>query len=117
MKDNFQETDLLKSICKGLQIWNKISYFLNISTIDNVDVYQSELQFFKQDIVKFYEVGAKTFLSKDNNNIGNDETFYMHCLRFYLPVHAKLYLKNIKWDWEFLICKDLKEETKSLKIH
>ena len=30
-------------------------------------------------------ISAKTFLTKDQDNSGDDETFYLHVLRFYLP--------------------------------
>ena len=38
---------------------------------------------------KFYNVGAKTILTKNPANPGDDETFYLHVLRFYLPQIAK----------------------------
>ena len=41
------------------------------------------------DIKLFYEVGGRTFLTKSSADIGGDETFYLHCLRFYMPRIAK----------------------------
>ena len=37
----------------------------------------------------FYKVGAKSFLT-EGSTIGNEETFYMHALRFYTPAIAKI---------------------------
>ena len=47
---------------------------------------------------KFYTIGGRSFLTKKTissiGNIGNDETFYMHTLRFYLPQIADETLKK-----------------------
>ena len=50
---------------------------------------------FEESLKDFYEVGGKSFLTK-GDKIGDDETFYMHCLRFYLPDIAKKTLKDHK---------------------
>ena len=39
---------------------------------------------FKSDVKLFYTVGSRTFLSRRGTE-GEVETFYMHCLRYYLP--------------------------------
>ena len=51
---------------------------------------------FKQNLNLFYKVGGRSFLTKDTNNIGGDETFYMHCLKFYMPMIAEVTLKRHK---------------------
>ena len=42
---------------------------------------------FNKSLKQFYEHGKFTFLTK--NCPEDDKTFYMHCLRFYLPQKAK----------------------------
>ena len=37
---------------------------------------------------------SRSFLTKDTNNIGGDETFYMHCLNFYIPMIAEVTLES-----------------------
>ena len=43
-----------------------------------------------------YTIGGKTFLTEDVTKPGGDETFYMHCLRFYMPKLAKETLEKHK---------------------
>ena len=43
----------------------------------------------KKKLQKVYDFGAKTILTKNPANPGDDETFYLHVLRFYLPQIAK----------------------------
>ena len=43
---------------------------------------------FENNVKDFYEIGGKTFLRK-GNIFGDDEKFYVHCLRLYLPMNAK----------------------------
>ena len=76
-------------IVKGLQIWYNIVPFLAITTIGTrTELYKKVMTQFENDVKDFYEIGGKTFLTKWNI-VGDDETFYMHCLRFYLPMNAK----------------------------
>ena len=44
--------------------------------------------FFTQNVKKFYEVGARTFLSK--KYVGDQEHLYSHVLRFYMPQFANI---------------------------
>ena len=83
------ETPNLKSVCEGLTLWEEITPFLVITTIKDVPKYMVELEKWVDKLKRFYEVGEKTFLTKNPSNPGDDETFYLHCLRFYLPQIAK----------------------------
>ena len=85
LNKSFVETPNLKGICDGLTLWEQITPFLVITCIDNVTTYRHELDVWVDKLKKFYEVGKTTFLTKNPSNQGDDETFYMHCLRFYLP--------------------------------
>ena len=42
---------------------------------------------FINNVKAFYKAGSKTFLTK--KNVGDNETFYLHALRFYLPKIAE----------------------------
>ena len=46
--------------------------------------YLREIETFKFNVKEFYSAGLRTFLSSPSQN-GDDETFYMHCLRYYVP--------------------------------
>ena len=49
---------------------------------------------FKQNLDLFYKVEGRSFLTKDRNNIGGEETFYMHYLKFYMPMIAEVTLQR-----------------------
>ena len=66
--------------------------FLQITKIDDQSEYEAKMSQFVEHTKDFYEVGGKLFLMKGGKS-GDDETFYMHCLRFYLPDIAKKTLK------------------------
>ena len=89
LKSTFEDTDTLKDLCEGLELWQKITPFLVITTIKNIDEYNELKKKFVSNLKKFYTIGGISFLTKksisSNRNIGNDETFYMHTLRFFLP--------------------------------
>ena len=89
LKENFQDTKTLSNLCEGLLLWEEISPFLVITDIEDVDDYEKKLVSFTDNLKKFYKVGSESFLTKDKRNPGGDETFYMHCLRFYLPKIAR----------------------------
>ena len=57
--------------------------FLKISRVKDEAVYPSLIMKFKTDLSEFYKCGKYTFLTK--RNYGDDESFYFHCLRFYIP--------------------------------
>ena len=93
LNNEFSNTKQKDHIIKGLEIWSKIVTFLQITTIDDESKYKEKLNQFEENLKDFYEVGGKSFLTK-GDKIGDDETFYMHCLRFYLPDIAKKTLKD-----------------------
>ena len=94
LKENFIETIVLNDLCNSLIEWEHISPFLLKTSIENVTVYKQELKDFINHLKLFYEIGAQSFLTKDARVVGGDETFYMHCLRFYLPHIAQLTLER-----------------------
>ena len=60
-----------------------------MSKINSIDKYKNDLAQWEIKLKFFYEVGKNTFLTKDHDHPGDDETFYLHVLRFYLPQIAK----------------------------
>ena len=87
LKANFVQTNTLNDLCELLEIWTKISPFLVITDISDVSEYKSKLTTFERNLKDFYKIGRRSFLTLKED--GDDETFYMHVLRFYLPRIAK----------------------------
>ena len=54
------------------------------------------METFVENVKEFYEIGKRTFLTKVQSQVGGDETFYLHCLRFYMPKIAKETLEKHK---------------------
>ena len=87
--ENFVETPLLKDLHNGLLLWKKITPFLVMTTIENGPECEVKMNEFVENIKLFHEVGKRTFLTKSSADVGGDETFHLHCLRFYMPRIAK----------------------------
>ena len=61
-----------------------------ITCIDDIEKYKNDLIKWEDMLKNFYKAGATTFLTKNPQNEGDDdETFYLHVLRFYLPKIAQ----------------------------
>ena len=87
LKKTFLPGAVLDDLCNGLLLWQSITPFLIITKIDNN--YAQKLDEFERNLKSFYDVGSRSFLTKNPASIGDDETFYLHTLRFYLPNIAK----------------------------
>ena len=83
IRDNFVMTEDIEYLCQGLELWYDLESFLKISTVKDESSFPSLINNFKTNLSKFYKCGKFTFLTK--RNYGDDETFYFHCLRFYIP--------------------------------
>ena len=94
LKDKFHTTESLQYLRDGLLLFLKITPFLVITTIDNVEEYKKKMLEFNTNIKLFYNAGKYTFLTKNVSSPGDDETFYLHCLRFYIPQIAEVTLKK-----------------------
>lgn len=94
LKEHFCETQILKDLCDGLQVWNELTPFLVIVDIDDVQCYENELQTFTANLKLFYDIGKRSFMTKNSATPGDDETFYLHTLRFYIPMVAQHTLKE-----------------------
>lgn len=89
LRKTFHTSPTLACLCDGLELFAKITPFLVISVIEDKEEYKRKILAFKSNLKLFYEVGRNTFLTKNSHSPGDDETFYLHCLRFYLPEKAK----------------------------
>ena len=89
LEREFHQTPTLKHLCDGLNLWKCITPFLVISVIEDEVKYKKEMLEFDKNVANFYESGKHSFLTKKASQPGDDETFYMHCLQFYIPQIAK----------------------------
>ena len=80
LKENYAETETLHDLCNALLVWTKITPFLVIVQIEDVNIYQEKLNSFKTNLTRFYEIGRRSFLNKNADRPGQDETFCMHTL-------------------------------------
>ena len=86
LRSKFHRTNELDNFCQGLEIWESITPFFVISTIEDKEVYKKLLDF-NTYVKLFYDAGKINVLTK--HSIGNNETFYLHCPRYYLTQTAK----------------------------
>ena len=91
--DNFNSNDYVDSIITGLNLWVDLCKFIHITTIDDDDDYKNEMDSFESKLKLFFTAGGKSYLTKGAVS-GDDETFYMHCLRCYIPKIARTTFKD-----------------------
>ena len=95
MKEKILPSDILDSICNALLLWKEICPLLTITSYENEAKFDEKYNLLNVKVKEVYNAGTKTFLTKDPSDIGNDETFYLHVLRFYLPqIMKRLYYKH-----------------------
>ena len=88
----FEEDALVLSIVKALRLWYDIERFLKVG---NIKLESEEkkvpvatlIHRFEQNIIEFYRVGSTSFMKK--KFVGDHETYYLHCLCFYIPKLAR----------------------------
>ena len=86
LKDSFDETEELQHMIEGFTLWVDIFKFLGTTYIEDSEKYKVNMKGFEENLKKFYSCGAKTFLSSAGGiTDGDEETFYSHALRFYMP--------------------------------
>ena len=86
---NMIATPELLSIAQSLSLWVKLWKFLSISHLRGIHptAYIIQMLKFEENLQQFYAAGSRTFLTKAGN-VGVEETFYLHTLRYYMPVVA-----------------------------
>ena len=85
MKKNLVETDEIQGLSKGLSLLRPICKFLTQTCIDSDKEYKKSLSKFKENVKVFYQSGEFSYLRE-----GKDETFYLHCSRYYMPYIANI---------------------------
>ena len=79
IKTHLELTDEVTSFIGALEVTKEIFSFMSQSYIEMThEEYEISLEDFKKNLEVFYNHGKKTFLQEN-------ESFYMHCLRFYVP--------------------------------
>ena len=85
LESHFQSTNEIEDFIHSLRLWKKIFKFLGITFIEDKEEYEKRMEEFNINVQKFYEHGSRTFLSSPGSMDGNQETFYTHTLRYYIP--------------------------------
>ena len=83
---------MVLSIVKVLRLWYDIEQMLKIGNIKLESEKQNEnvttlINQFEKNIIAFYDVGRSSFIK--DKRVGYHETYYLHCLRFYIPKWPK----------------------------
>lgn len=89
LREKFHTTPTLANLCDGLEFFAIITPFLVISVIEDKKEYKRKISAFESNLELFYKAGRNTFSTKNAPSPGDDETFYLHYLQFYLPEIAK----------------------------
>ena len=83
MKENLIQTEYLESYEKALKVLPEIFEFISMTYIEGNDLeYKNKIEKFECNVCELYMHAKNTILQ-------DDEPFYFHCLRFYLPSLAK----------------------------
>ena len=87
-EETFESTNEVEDTKNALQVWVELFKFLGTTYVEDGDCYKLEMKKFEENLQKFYDCGSRTFLSSKGS--GDEETFYTHALRFYMPVIARM---------------------------
>ena len=87
-----EEDAMVLSIVKALRLWYDIERFLKVGNIkleseEKKVTVATLIDQFELNITKFYHVGSTSFMK--DKRVGDCETYYLHCLRFYIPKLAR----------------------------
>ena len=87
-ESGLRQTRKVVALAKSLDIWYVVEKHLKRGRVDENEVqsFPLEIAKFKKNIDLFYECGSDSFLT--NEEVGDDETYYLHALKFYIPSHA-----------------------------
>ena len=89
MNEKLSTTKEVQALSQALILWYNIEKFLKIAEVkkEEVEAFPSRINKFETDIKSFYKTGVTTFLTKVEP--GDDETYYLHALRYYIPRFAR----------------------------
>ena len=68
LKNNFRITPELNDLANGLHVWSKITPFLVIVDIDDIQAYEKNMERFTDNLKVFYDIGKMTFLTKKRHH-------------------------------------------------
>ena len=117
LKEKYQPSPVLADLCKGLVLWEKIAPFLVITKIENENNYKNQLKVFERNLKALYEIGKRSFLTKNPAKVGDNETFYFHLLRLYMPRIAQETFEKHKLGLGIYTMQGFEAVIKDLKIH
>ena len=88
-ESGLRQTEEIVSFANALDLCYSIKHHLKQAQLTKQEVngFPFELEKFEKNIDFFYECGTDTFLSY--NEVGDDETYYLHALKYYIPAHDK----------------------------
>ena len=89
----FERVGRVDDICECLILWEKISEFMNITDVNDSEKYLRQMRQNEENVKTYYQRGG--FFLTDKSS-GDDETFYMHVMRYYVPHIAKLTFERHK---------------------
>ena len=90
LEHHFVATKLRDNIISSLSLLPNIFSFLSLTYIRSHDseepheYYNCELKEYVENVKRFYDIGADSFLIKSNEK-GDNESFYFHVMQFYIP--------------------------------
>ena len=93
-------TPKIEHICNTLELWNNIRSFFGMTIVENGAAYFTLINKFENDLIKFYEYEKD--ISLTGRIIEDNETFYFHCLHYYIPSIARECWDKLKLVWESL---------------
>lgn len=91
LKKRLFQTEEVKGIVIGISKLRPITKFMTMTYIDSEDTFKRSFELFQKDTKELYDAGKSSYLLEDS-----DETFYFHCLRFYVPQIAKITFERHK---------------------
>jgi hypothetical protein len=107
LENEFLQTEEIKNLGTALSLLPVIFNFLSITNIENPKKYlEEELPDFENNLKLLIKSGRYSFLL-------DDEPFYFHCVRYYLPKIARQTFHSFQLGLGILTCKVLKGGTRS----
>ena len=85
LKATLSESPSLNNLVKSLKLWRDIFGFLAVTTVTDDEGYTKLMDETEKKIQDLYEIVGSSLLTRVESNIGAQETFYWHALRFYMP--------------------------------
>ena len=95
-ESGLRQTPEVVSLAKALDLWYVIEKHLKRAKVNKKEAvgFSLEIEKFKKNIDSFYECGIDTFLT--SVEMGDDETYYLHALKYYILYHARKTWDNHK---------------------